>query len=114
MRYLRRATTLCLAVYLLTGCKEDSTSPRPPADSVEPSLNASVELNTSVDSVASGLAVITASWSDSSGVDWRSATVRSLQGINGSADANSNLIKYWAVQSLGEHGVVLRETLDNL
>ena len=54
-------------------------------------------------------------WLDSgSPIDLASVSVRSLNGVNGSATAATNLLSVWTVEELDSSGLSLRETLDNL
>ena len=86
-----------------------------PPDTTAPRLQVLSPHDTLYDIDGDKLVDLQISWSDSGGgVYLENVRVRSLDGLNGPADASTNLLLAWRVQRLDSTGLLLHETLENL
>ena len=86
-----------------------------PRDTTAPHLQVLSPVDTTYDLDGDKLVDLQLSWSDSGGsVRLETVRVRSLDGLNGPADASTNLLLAWRVARLDSTGLVLHETLENL
>ncbi len=117
-RPLDRARSLGLLGLLLLlspqGCGSERIVVVPP-DTVAPHLQVTSPHDTLYDLDGDRLLDVSITWADSGGrVRPESVRIRSLDGVNGPADASTNLLSVWRVERLDSSGIVLHETLENL
>jgi DNA-binding beta-propeller fold protein YncE len=97
-----------------SGCR-DGLRPIAVVDTVPPVVQVVSPVDTAYDTNGDKLLDLELTWRDSIGaVDPAAVRVRSLMGVNGTADTGTNLLTVWQVARLDSAGLLLRETLAEL
>ncbi|MGH7644145.1 MAG: hypothetical protein ACREMR_01030, partial [Gemmatimonadales bacterium] len=111
------AVAIGLAATSLLGpsaCLDDGLRPEP-RDTTPPRFQVVTPQDTLYDTDGDRLLDLELTWTDSAGaVDWATVRVRSLGGVNGSADSSTNLLDVWRVERRDTLGLLVHETLENL
>lgn len=99
----------------LLACDEPSAPPPPPPpDEAPPTVTVLSPVDSSYDLNADGLLDLHLQWSDSSGVDAASATVRVLGGIEHPLEGTVDLLQRWTVEARDDGSLLMRETPQHL
>jgi DNA-binding beta-propeller fold protein YncE len=108
------AAGMVSAALLASGCL-DGLRPIAVVDTTPPAFQVVSPIDTIYDTDGDKLLDLELTWRDSLGVvDLASVRVRSLMGVNGTADTGTNLLSAWQVVRLDSTGLLVRETLAEL
>jgi len=106
---------LVVAPIAVTGCLDRVPQPQPPVDTTPPRFQVLAPADSVYDLDGDVLVDLHIQWTDSGGaVDGAGVRVRSLSGVNGSADSGTNLLDVWRVERRDAVGLLAHETLEHL
>jgi DNA-binding beta-propeller fold protein YncE len=114
---MARWAAALIPVLMLSACGGESTTepPPPPPDTEPPSIFVVFPTGGEIDRDGDGLLDVELTWKDDKdSVDVGAVTVRSLEGVNGPADAATNLLEVWTVTRHDGSGLEVHETVENL